>query len=246
MQMDLSHRDFAIVLAQAVVFTPGGQVAMPRILIGLLERWADLFDGEPVSLPNNTPLEFPRIVLSSLDEQVSLEISGIRAAFTWRKKDGQQALDVEKFVRQSREVLDFYLEMAPAMAGRLALILHRVALNEEPAKTLAKHFCRERWLIAPLNRPETFELHAHKSFQLSDEFKVNSWIRCKSGDISTQPTDPSASLVQPVVFVEQDINTLSEIAGDIVFNSQQIQSFLTSVFQEADHVLSIYFPGSKP
>ena len=129
------------------------------------------------------------------------------------------------------------------MAGRLAFILHSVASTKEPAKTLVEHFCQERWFSAPLNRPENFELHAHKSFQMSDEFKVNSWIRCKTGIRSASEENQLSPGIEPVILVEQDINTLNETAGTTVFDAESMERFLQHAPREMQHILGLYFPG---
>ena len=46
-----------------------------------------------------------------------------------------------------------YLEAVEGKAGRVASIVVRIAPDESPGRTLAQHFCQQRWLDGPLNRP---------------------------------------------------------------------------------------------
>jgi hypothetical protein len=90
-------------------------------------------------------------------------------------------------------------------------------------------------MTAPFNRPEAFEIHAHKRFKMG-EFLVNSWVRCKSAIAS------SASEMQPIVLVEQDINTLAEDVPSKVFRKAEIEAFFAKVSTEARTILNLYFP----
>ena len=62
--MVYTNRDFRIVQMQAAVFTPGHQLSGRRVLVTMLQRWGELFDGDPFALPtaalNGMPLRPPR------------------------------------------------------------------------------------------------------------------------------------------------------------------------------------------
>lgn len=100
---------------------------------------------------------------------------------------------------------------------------------------LAEHFCKEEWHKKPLNRPEGFELHAHKKYKL-ESFNVNSWVRSKTGHLQEEGADVSIALV------EQDINTLAEESADRSFTSDEFKQFFSIVLKEFDNILQMYYP----
>lgn len=87
---------------------------------------------------------------------------------------------------------------------------------------------------APLNRPENFELHAHKRFVMSDEFQVNSWARSKTALLAEGEA--------PIVTFEQDINTLPEAATSAKFDDDQLARFFQAVAPEFETIIKFYFP----
>ena len=101
---------------------------------------------------------------------------------------------------------------------------------------LAKHFCKDRWYKAPLNRPENFELHAHKRFTLASDFAVNSWARSKTGKLSGDGEEKT------VVLFEQDLNTLAEEAPKRDFGEVEIKKFFGAAATELDSILDLYYP----
>ena len=86
----------------------------------------------------------------------------------------------------------------------------------------------------PLNRPENFELHAHKRYALYGEEVVNSWVRNKSAY--------KASDEKPVILVEQDLNTLGEQVLAREYTDEEMGLFFDAASSELDHILSIYYP----
>jgi hypothetical protein len=239
--MNLTYTNFEVASAQAVVFTPGSQIAMPRVLIALLQQWEEFFSEiEPISLPKEVPADVPRIILRSPDDQFSLEISGNRATFVWRHTDSP--FDEKRFREFAQKVLYSYLDIAPAKAGRLAYVITRFAPAINPAITIAEHFCQEKWVTGPLEKVEGFELHAHEVFNLADEFRVNCWTRFKTGTRTTQVSDSTPD-VQKIVLVEQDSNTLSEVAGEVIYTEEQMQRFLNQAAHRMSEILQQYFPG---
>jgi hypothetical protein len=122
-----------------------------------------------------------------------------------------------------------------ASVGRLAAVVRRIAMDRMPAATLSRHFCRDRWLASPLNRPSDFELHASKRFDLPNSFRVNSWFRCKTAEVVMERA--------PAILVEQDFNTLAEELESRDYGPEQITHFFSpTLMAEFDKVLGLYFP----
>ncbi len=139
------------------------------------------------------------------------------------------------FLNESANFLIDYREYLQARVSRLAAVVSRHAVHEAPGLVLSRYFCRPEITRGPLNRPESFEIHARKSYTLAGKFKINSWVRSKTG---VEPGKEG----RPVVLVEQDLNTLAEDAETMSFSETEIQSFFSAATLELDAILAVYYP----
>jgi len=135
------------------------------------------------------------------------------------------------------ERLATIFEECEEQLGRLAVIVSRQASIAQPGIELARQFCRDQFLEGPLNRPEGFELHAHKTFQLMPDLTVNSWIRIR--------TAKGGSPEYSYVTVQQDINTLATELQTRQFGRAQIAATFQAVSREVDAILGMYFPSEE-
>jgi hypothetical protein len=233
----MTANDFVTLQRQVVLFTPDEEVSSAKLLRGLVPNWADRFGGEPIVLPGaeGAPRQMPRLILQSADGVWRSEISSERINLFWRRVTQEEQAPAPT---EAVALLQEYREFLGARIGRLAVVLTRAAPHESPATLLAGHFCKAKWLEAPFNRPENFELHSHKRFQLpKTSLTVNSWVRSKTGTVSSKENP------QPVVLVEQDINTLAEEADQRDFNADEIDLFFTAANDEFDVILRLYYPN---
>ncbi len=238
----LIARDFLVASLQATVYTPAEEVSAVKLLSGLVPSWLDRFDGDPIVLPSQgLPRDVPRVILQDKSGAWRCEVASARINLFWRKpnEDGP-VLSPRSFYAGAARMLNQYTEFLHARAGRLAAVLNRYAAHPSPGIFLATHFCQERWLSGPLDRPESFELHAHKRLKLAGSFNVNSWIRNKSGAVAREKSP------EPIVLVEQDLNTLSEEAEERAFTPSEIEGFFAAVVDEFDASIGSYYPtGGK-
>jgi hypothetical protein len=237
--MPTTH-DFVFAVCQATLFTPDEEVSSAKIISGLLPQWASRFDGEPVVLPfpGAVPREVPRVILQDKTEMWRCEISSARMNIFWRRTSAEgQIPSSAEFFGEAGVRLTEYQNFQRARVGRVAAVVNRFVPQETPGVFLARHFCQDRWLTAPLNRPESFELHAHKKYDLAG-FRLNSWVRNKSGEL----LQPDGRPPRPVLVVEQDLNTLPEDEPTRSFSGDEIRRFYEVVVPELDHILGLYFP----
>jgi hypothetical protein len=152
------------------------------------------------------------------------------------KKLDAPIIDIDQFYSDAIGFLSLFKETVDCRIGRLAAVRTLYAIHDNPGLFLARHFCKDIWDEAPLNRPENFELHAHKVFPLSDKFTVNSWARSKTGNLTEEKKK------KRIVLFEQDLNTLAEEAKDNSFNSEDIALFFDQIIPEFDNILKQYYP----
>jgi hypothetical protein len=145
---------------------------------------------------------------------------------------------VRQFLEWAANLFGDYAQFLEARVGRMACLCSRVANAPNPGREIAEHFCRQQWLDGPLNRPATFELHAHKRFRMADFVDVNSWFRCKSASLKGTEGQPDTT----VVLVEQDFNTLAEQLENAQFTLAEVQQFFEKAPGELQEVLNLYFP----
>lgn len=201
---------------------------------------ANVFDGEPTVLPpvpEGAPLEIPRIIVESTSHEWRCQFSPARVSLFWRRtKSTGTCVELSDFFRQAVKILLQYTTLLSPRVGRLAALVTRFSPHGTPGLFLARHFCQDRWDEAPLNRPENFELHAHKKFTLASGFEVNSWARSKTGRLSEDGDE------KLIVLFEQDLNTLAEEASARNFCEAEIKKFFGAVATELDSILGLYYP----
>ncbi len=239
---ELTASSFELASCQATVFTPDGDLAVSKVMKDLYPSLATLFDGEPTILPlapEGAPPEIPRIILKSTSQEWQCEFSPARVNVYWRRaKTTATCVVLGDFFEKATSILLQYAAQLSPRFERLAALTTRFSVYEEPGLFLARHFCKDRWDKAPLNRPENFELHAHKRFPLASGFMVNSWARSKTGKLSGDGEE------KRIVLFEQDLNTLAEEAPAKGFGEAEVKSFFGAVATELDSILELYYPGS--
>jgi hypothetical protein len=233
----IAAQDFALASCQAVIFTPDEEVSAVKVIKGLLPRWLDKFNAEPIILPAPSPREVPKVILQSTSGAWRCEVGSERISIVWQKaKSELPILTMTEFFSEATRLFFDYRQSIQPRVGRLASIVTRYALQQSPGLFLSRHFCQERWHGAPLNRPQSFEMHVHKRFLLANEYEVNSWMRNKTGTIQSE-TSP-----QEIVLVEQDLNTLSEDLPSRAYDMEQMNRFFEVAVPEFDTILNLYYP----
>ena len=234
----MNSNDFKIASLQASIFTPVILFSKSRILERLMSKFADSFDGDTLSipLPEDAPKGIPRITLHSADQKLKLEIAESRVNFYRYRKDDDIKIDKSQFLDLFCGILEQYKDCSPSTIGRLALVVVKSLENKDPGSTLARHFCKDKWIVELFNRPDNFEIHSHKNYIL-EGFNVNSWVRCKTGRLTRNN--------EPIILVTQDINTLAEDLKKKDFSLEQVRTFLAIAYKEQEHILRKYFPEEE-
>lgn len=228
----LTKRSFAVAKVQMTVFTPDEEVSAVKLVALLGKAWHARFDQEPtVQPPGLLPPDVPRLLWGSSSGSYACEIASSRLNLYWARTK-QSEHPPSDLVSAFVELLIDYKTVVNARVARLAFVLTRYVLVDNPGHFLANHFCKDRWARAPFNRPESFELHAHKVYQLPTGLAVNSWVRNRTGKASGDP----------IVLLEQDLNTLSEEVNSAAFSDAEIKGFFEACPAEADAILSLYYP----
>jgi hypothetical protein len=236
-----SASDFVLASCQATLFTPVADVSAARLLTKLLPDWVDRFDADPMvlPLPEAVPREVPRVMLHSRSEEWKCEIASDRMNLIWQKT--ARAPEPTSLAERYAALIPLLAQYSAALesrVGRLAAVTSRYLAHGSPARLLASHFCKEPWLQNVLNRPDDFELHAHKVFLLAGRFQVNSWVRNKTGLLNL----PGDEAQKPIVLAEQDLNTLAEEQATRNFAADEIAAFFRAAAVGFDEMLRLYYP----
>ncbi len=218
------------------MFTPQLNFSPNAILGELMASFGSVLDGQLMSLPlpPDAPPEIPRLTLPSADQRLKLEISPARTNLFRSRTKGDANVNAAEFLALAAQVFEKYIAVTNAIVGRLSSVVVKVETIQNPGIEIASHFCKEERLKIVLNRPENFEIHAHKSYELHG-FKVNSWVRTKTGFLPKN---------EPVVVVEHDLNTLHEELAQRRFDTQDIKRFHRAADDEHESVLVKYFPNN--
>ncbi len=235
----ITTADFELAVCQATAFTPDYELSARGFLRDLYPEWADLFDDEPQTIPPlpALPREVPRVTLQSQSREWKCEIASGRINLHWQlREDTTERIGLETFFSRASSLLLRYQGFTRDRIGRLSALVTRLAEQERPGLFLARHFCQERWEAAPLNRPEGFELSAHKVFLMGNSFKVNSWARNKTGMRTAK------GVSKPIIVFEQDINSLVPESETRDFTADEIKNFFELATTELDFILGLYYP----
>src|SRR5437773_1645021 len=236
---ELVAADFQVAQLQAALFTPDEEVSAVKLLRDLVPRWQSRFDAEPFALPTavpGVPRQLPRLVLQQQSGGWRCEISSERITIYWQRQAAGGA-PPRTFVEDSVALLNEYVAFLSARVGRMGAVAMRFAPHPQPGLFLARHFCSERWLKAPFNRPESFELHAHKTFLLGERFTVNSWVRNRTAFAEV------AGARELAVAIEQDLNTPFEEAAAASYSAADVASFFALAIPEFDTIMRLYYPA---
>ena len=99
-----------------------------------------------------------------------MEIAAARVNYFARIKAGDKAaFDIKQFYTEAVSFFSLFKKQLNCRIARLAAVRSVYAIHDNPGVFLARHFCKEIWDEAPLNRPENFELHEHKRYPLSED-----------------------------------------------------------------------------
>jgi len=241
----ISHADFTLVRIRAAAFS-AREIDAPsvRVLTEFLSKYKERFDKSPSLLPEEDklgrmllPPEMPLITLASKQGDWSLTVAKSRVDVFRAATVEEKRLPASALYTECSPVLDQFIEQFDVEVGRLGTVFERYCVTKDPGGALARYFCQERWTGAddPLSRPQGFELHAHKVFELTPGLAVNSWVRCKTGVVT-------GAVEGPAIIVEQDINTLVGDKGQ-KFSKEQRDTFFKRVSDEVERILISYFPG---
>ena len=138
----LQAQDLNLVTLQLSIFTPNiSSFAASKALGILLSKYSQTYDGDVqvLPLPEEFPLEVPRIVLQSKDRAYRLEISPARINSLWLRTDNVQT-EREEIVDICKEVLEYYIQSMQIEVNRLALVTIRVNQKQKPPNFLIKKF----------------------------------------------------------------------------------------------------------
>ncbi len=231
--------EFKTVHAQAILFTPGLNFRSNRFLGYFLGEHGETFDGEPVSYdpPDGVPMGMPRAMVQDGAGLLTLHGSRIGLELT-RNLGDTSSVDVKTHLDLAARLFNGYLESVSAGPGHVGCTVLRARPDENPARTISRHFCRDEWLDGPINRPSGFELSAVKIYSLGGSLPVSSSVRCSSGGIWGGAEEPEDT--QPAVMVDQEITTQGP-----GIDSEQANLFFRLAPEELEEILRLYFPPAE-
>ena len=241
--MTITSDMFTTASVQVAFFakTPG-EFTQRKILLPLLNLPESPFDTEAAALPipADAPVELPRVIVKSSDDVWKFTGGPARLDCYWTRSQESATTGIVQPLGQLRRILLAITEGSNLKIGRCALIVTRFAQVESPALSLIRHFCNSEVQQGALYRSDNFELHNHKKRTLpldARQISVNSWMRCKTGALVADRN--------PVIVVEQDLNTLPEELTNRSFQRETLTKLLDGFAMELEETLSVYFPGGS-
>jgi hypothetical protein len=213
------------------IFTPTTHILASKVLSKVLAKFGDRFDGAPTVLPipADANVEIPRIILQSADSQWVAEVSLVRVGIRWvQMQDGQQ-MSADDFSSVFTSFVEHLTQIQALRLGRLGFFKARYIFTHEPATLLSNFFCKDQVRAKIQAGLENFELHIHRKRKIAEKYDINEWVRFKTGLLAIPKTQQ-----RKIAIVEQDINTLSEIANDVDLSVDDLRTFVKAGIIESD------------
>jgi hypothetical protein len=235
--------EFRIIQARAILFTSGLHFRGNRFLGHFLGEHAELFDGDPISQksPDGVSEDLPRAAVQSRDGLLRLNASSSHVYLSRQVGDDDSHVDLEGHLALAATLFDEYLDVMLGRPVRVSCQMYRARPDDDPARTISRQYCRDRWVEGPINRPAEFELHTMKTYCPDGLPEVDSWFRCLSGSIALNSANAGEQVhVRRVVLVEQELTT-----RESAIEREQIRNFFRLASGELDHILGLYFPPAE-
>lgn len=230
--------DFEFSTVQTVVWTTNNPAfSQAKFLAAILGRFSEKYNGavQTIPLPDSASQDIPRVILESADQVWKLQASAYRCDSFLNLSDSIRK-EITDPILETSKVLISYLEQFEVQATRLAVIIVRTCESSNPANELIEHFCNERSKNSVFRNMEDFQIHGYKSYLFSRvNLNVNSWVRCLTG------FSDSANGKQPIIIIEQDMNTV-ENTFSTTFAPNVVHSYFSEALKELSLVFEQYFP----
>jgi hypothetical protein len=186
------------VVLQSAFFVTNVSLVDKLEVANKVKKGLDILDGEPTILPvpNDAPLEIPRIILTSRNKAFSCHISSERIDLVINKsKIIESSIDLEKEILEKSDILSKLIHKS------LNWSVHRVALiGQSRYKPEAGVLSFMKDLLSEQFAVDSAELEIHKLKHIKvGNFKSNQWIRLLSQNSGT-PNE--------FISILYDINTL--------------------------------------
>lgn len=239
----VTWKEFTIHSVQTVIFTPDHSAFVgSRVVATIMRQFGDRFSGDMqvLPVPQDVPPEFPAVVLKSGDGSQEVKAGRGRFNCVWKATGPEASVTLREALDRCVPVLQHYVRETNVGVGRLGLVVQRVCPNDNPALTLIRRFCNEESQKEPFDRSSTFEIHNHKEYAPVYEgadFRINSWVRCQCRSVESEPP--------PVILVTQDLNTLAVDSQERQFDADKIGTFFAMAGEEAESIITKYFPGKN-
>jgi hypothetical protein len=216
-----------------------------KILKAFPGEHEEKFDDAPFILPDadkisqQIPPEVPRVTFKSKLGKWTFQVARSRADVFLAVAPQDDILYTSMLYEECAPVLNTFITAFNVDISRLGAVCERYSLHENPGLAIATFFCKEYWTEqdGALNRPQGFELHAHKVYGIPEGFDINSWVRCRAGQVS-------GSVNGPAILIEQDINTLAQ-ETERKYSIDECSVFFRAVSEEMDKIMKLYFPNEE-
>ncbi len=219
---------------QTAIFTRNFQVAndyeRAQLLLDLKSATVDTFNGDPVLIPvpNDVPLDIPRIILNSNDRVYTCNIALNRTDVFYNVPDDSEInLDVLLQTQKDNSLKLFnFLKSKDAIINRVGFVVNVEFVVEENDKNsfdyLKEHFLKDD----KLEDPKELLLRYNK-LSSSPKFEMNNLVT-----IQSKRSD--------IIAVQTDINTVAEIMRDSNFSKDDFEEIINYSIDKSQNVINAF------
>jgi hypothetical protein len=236
--------DFQIKKFLGSIFTPDFSMTNAlKVASEAYEIIGDSFDGEPTILPvpQDAPVDIPRIILRTSDNIYHINISLLRTNFLAQLSPVPDSglIDIDNISSMAARFFSEFKNKLNLRVQRMGFVTERVDFDQNALSYILKRFCNHEQIEKgrPFHNAKSFEIHSLKKYGWQG-YNINSWVRLKIMTIHRQSDERG----QPLLLVENDLNTLprNEDPG-ADFSDAQISNYFNEANDHINKILQLYF-----
>jgi hypothetical protein len=240
-----SFADFVDGQVQATIFTSSSSFTIGPALGLFMSNWPTQFQSVVFAseVANEFSPDAPRLILQSADARYKLHVGPFRLDIQRLSQSEHDKIDIRKDLSLCGDVIENYLKRLPSAVTRAMVLVRRMASHEAPAAEIARHFCKDAWLIggSPIESLEAIEFNVAKNYSTKHGVELTGWFKCKSALFSRRDSGSNPPQTITGILVDQDLN-IPPVGSTNPLKVDEIKAFFDLVPDEFDERLARFFP----
>jgi hypothetical protein len=221
---------------------------LARLWATFMSRWPAQFQIVVFAseIANEFSPDAPRLILQSADARFRLHVGPSRLDILRVSQSEHDRIDIRKDLSLCGNVIENYLKHLPSAVSRATVLVRRMAYQDAPAAEIARHFCKDAWLIggSPIESLEDIEFNVAKNHSTKNGVELTGWFKCKSANFFRRAVGLNPPQGITGILVDQDLN-IPPVGSKNPLTVDEIKAFFDLVPDEFSQRLASFFPSGN-